>query len=190
MPLYRKHLIEKINIKRNILSERLKALDSRVSEEAILVSDKKQLTEALSNLKSERDKAIGKRFVENNQISDPKQIHEMRRHNFGIEQLLLAEQKKFNDSKIRLEEFKENLEILQRTAVSLHKKIDAVKREIEKVAKQKKASAIKTNTGTPSKPSSIAKTFSNPPPLIQGSKQIQFSTATNKPGFLNFFKRN
>lgn len=150
--------------------------------------EKKKLQEQLNVLKKQRDLAIGKKFVELNQVTDPEKLKEIQKHNEIVEQALLAEQKKFNDSKIRLEDCKEKLEIFERTIVSSHKKIEAVKRELEKLGKLKRSPV--PNKQAPVNKPSIAKTFSNPPPVIQNVKILQNpSNSTLKLGILNFFKR-
>jgi chromosome segregation ATPase len=120
--------------------------------------------------------------MNSNQISDPKKLKELEYYNTSIELRLLDEQKKFNNSKIELEDAKEKLEILERTINSSNKKIDAVRKEIDKVLKLKQF--------TPAKPNNMAKTFSNPPPIIQPKSSVPgFSAANTKPGLFGFFKR-
>lgn len=119
-----------------------------------------------------------------NEINDPKKIAAQEAYNNEVEKKLLEEQRKFNSSKIFLEELSEKIETVDRNLSCSNKKIEAVRREIEKVRKSRQAPVAP-------KPVSIAKMFSHPPPVIsnvaQGGSKV--STASRS-GFLNFFRKN
>ena len=129
-----------------------------------------------------KEEIFKEKSVENQEINDPDSLT---KHNYEAEFILLEEQQKFNESKIVLEEIKDQLEIVERTISLSHKKIDAVKKEMDKVSKQ-----TKPPCATPPKPNNIAKIFSNPPPIIQNTKILQNSTdPTTRSGFLSYFRR-
>lgn len=133
---------------------------------------------------NERDRAIEQKFLKLNEINDPKKIAAQEAYNNEVEKKLLEEQRKFNSSKLFIEELNEKIETIDRNLGCSNKKIEAVRREIEKVKKTKQVPNVP-------KPASIAKMFSNPPPIIsnaaQGGSKV---TTASRSGFLNFFRKN
>jgi predicted house-cleaning noncanonical NTP pyrophosphatase (MazG superfamily) len=129
-----------------------------------------------------RDRAIEQKFIKSNEISDSRKITAQERYNSEVERKLLDEQRKFNSSKILLDELKEKIEVIDRNISCSNKKIEAVKREIEKVKKSKLMPSVQ-------KPVGIAKLFSSPPPVISNMGQGKVPS-TSRSGFLNFFRRN
>jgi hypothetical protein len=131
---------------------------------------------------ADRDRAIEKKFLASNDCSDPGKIKDLELYNSSIERKLLEEQKRFNNSKIGLDEVREKVEITERTIGSANKKIEAVKREIEKARKNRAGM-----NNQPSKGGAIAKMFSTPPPVIVGKTIPKPPTA--KSGLFSFFRR-
>lgn len=157
-------------------------MDLQLIEKNSLVSKRKVLVDQLKSLTNERDRAIEQKFINSNEINDPKKIAAQESYNEQVEWKVLDEQRKFNYSKMMLDEFKEKVDVVERNVQCSNKKIEAVKREIEKVRKSKQANPSQ-------KPASIAKMFSSPPPLISNAGQSKVPTASRS-GFLNFFRRN
>jgi septal ring factor EnvC (AmiA/AmiB activator) len=151
-------------------------------EKNSLVSKRKILSDELKILTHERDRAIEQKFINSNEINDPKKIAAQERYNQEVERKVLDEQRKFNYSKMMLDELKEKVEVVDRNVVCSNKKIEAVKREIEKVRKNRQGGPVQ-------KPANIAKMFSSPPPVISNVGQSKVPTASRS-GFLNFFRRN
>lgn len=159
-------------------------IDLQNEEKSNLQSSKKSLTENLKTLTNDRDRAIEQKFLQSNEINDTKKISAQEAYNDGVEKKLLEEQRKFNGSKIFLEELGERVETVDRNLSCSYKKIEAVKREIEKVKKSRQVNQVP-------KPASIAKMFSNPPPVISNSVQGGNKVPTaSRSGFLNFFRKN
>ena len=154
----------------------------QVLEKNSLASKRKVLADQLKGLTNERDRAIEQKFINSNEINDPKKIAAQESYNEQVEWKVLDEQRKFNCSKMMLDELKEKVDLVERNAVCSNKKIEAVKREIEKVRKSKQSLP-------PQKPATIAKMFSSPPPVISNAGQSKVPTASRS-GFLNFFRRN
>ena len=151
-------------------------------EKDSLVSKRKVLADELKTLTHERDRAIEQKFIASNEINDPKKIAAQERYNQEVEFKVLDEQRKFNYSKMMLDELKEKVEVVDRNVMCSNKKIEAVKREIEKVRKAKQMAPAQ-------KPANVAKIFSSPPPVISNIGQNKVPVASRS-GFLNIFRRN
>jgi len=149
-----------------------------------LQSSKKSLADSLKTLTNDRDRAIEQKFLQSNEINDTHKIAAQEAYNNEVERKLLEEQRRFNASKIFLEELGERLETVDRNLSCSYKKIEAVKREIEKVKKSRQVNTIP-------KPASIAKMFSNPPPVIANNIPGGTKVPTaSRSGFLNFFRKS